>query len=33
MGYLVSSDDDTQVLIIQGSDIYLQDAVNSVEFK
>lgn len=33
MGYLVSSDDDTQVLIIQGSDIYLQDAVNSIEFK
>ena len=33
MGYLVSSDDDTQVLIIQGSDIYLQDAVDSVEFK
>lgn len=33
MGYLVSSDDDTQVLIIQGSDIYLQDAVDSVKFK
>jgi hypothetical protein len=32
-GYLVSSDDDTQVLIIQGSDIYLKDAVDSVEFK
>ena len=33
MGYLVSSDDDTQVLIIQGSDVYLKDAVDSVEFK
>ena len=32
-GYLVSSDDDTQVLIIQGSNIYLKDAVDSVEFK
>ena len=33
MGYLVSSDDDTKVVVIQGNDIYIQDAVNSVEFK
>ena len=32
-GYLISSDDDTKALLIQGNDIYLQDAVNSVEFK
>lgn len=33
MGYLVSSDDDTKVVIIQGKDTYIQDAVNSIEFK
>ena len=32
-GYLISSDNDTQVVLIQGKDIYLQDAVNSIEFK
>ena len=32
-GYLISSDDDTQVVRIQGRDIYLQDAMDSIEFK
>lgn len=32
-GYLISSDDDSQVLIIQGRDVHLQEAINSIEFK
>ena len=32
-GYLVSSDDDTQVLVITSSDIRIQQALGSIEFK
>lgn len=32
-GYLVSSEDDTQVLIVQSSDVNIKEAINSVEFK